>query len=120
MVQTRIQESRPDAVIEATLTGGYELLREHIAAHRWYLGEKRQAEVSYDEAIISWYDNVYMPIVSTIREQDILKDFPGRTETDLYLWIIQRQWALREIYGEEVPIEQAMEKLSDEVTKSAE
>ena len=108
--KTRLREIRPQAQIETTLPGQYDRLREHIAVHRWYLGEQRKMEVSYDEAAASWYDAVYSPLVEIIRQQDILKEFPGRTETDLYLWIIKHQWGLRETYGGEVAMEDAAEQ----------
>jgi hypothetical protein len=109
---TKIDTLRPDAKIETTLLGQYETLKEHIAAHRWYLGESRQKEVIYEEAVSSWYDHVYLPIVEIIREQKILAEFPGRTETDLYLWIIRHQWFLREHYGSDISIEEAAEKFT--------
>lgn len=109
---TKIYTLRPDAKIETTLLGQYETLKEHIAAHRWYLGESSQKEVAYEEAVSSWYDHVYLPIVEIIREQKILDEFPGRTETDLYLWIIRHQWFLREHYGSEISIEEAAEKFT--------
>jgi len=110
--QTHILDLRPDAQIETTLPGKYDRLLDHIATHRWYLGEHRHAEVSLDEAVISWYDNVYSPIVQVIREQEMLSEFPHRTEADLYLWIVRHQWYLRETYGEEVPIHQAAEQVA--------
>ncbi|HEX7973520.1 MAG TPA: DUF4032 domain-containing protein [Anaerolineales bacterium] len=108
--QTHLLELRPTAKIELTLPGQYDKLREHIAAHRWYLGEQRYREVPYPEAVVSWYDNVYSPLYEIISEQDILKEFPGRTAADLYLWIIEHQWYLQQAYGGEVPIEQAAEQ----------
>jgi hypothetical protein len=110
--QTHILDLRPEAQIETTLPGKYDRLLDHIATHRWYLGEHRQAEVSFEQAVTSWYDNVYIPIVQVIREQEMLKDFPYRTETDLYLWIVRHQWHLRETYGEEVPIQKAAEEVT--------
>jgi hypothetical protein len=110
--QTHLDQLRPEAQVETTVPGQYAVLREHIDVHRWYLGEQRQADVPYDVAVASWYDNVYLPIVQTIREQGVLDEFPSRTETDLYLWVIDRQRYLREAYGKEVPIEQAAEDLS--------
>ncbi len=110
--QTHLDQLRPDAQVETTVPGQYNVLREHIDVHRWYLGEQRQADVPYETAVASWYDNVYMPIVRTIREQEILVEFPDRTETDLYLWVIDHQRYLREAYGKEVPLEQAAEDLT--------
>jgi hypothetical protein len=114
ITQTRIDVLRPQANIETTLLGQYETLKEHITVHRWYLGEYRKKEASYDDAVTSWYDYVYLPIVEMIREQKILDEFPGRTETDLYLWIIRHQWFLRENYGSEVSIEEAVVQLTDQ------
>jgi hypothetical protein len=94
--ETRILELRPDAEIELTLPGAYPKLLEHISVHRWFMGEKRGANVPYQEAVAHWYDRVYFPLVKTIRENNILEKFSGRTETDLYLWIIDHLWYLRE------------------------
>jgi hypothetical protein len=115
--QTRLDQLRPDARVETTEPGQYNVLREHIDVHRWYLGEQRQADVPYDVSVASWYDNVYLPIVRTIREQDILGEFPDRTETDLYLWVIDHQRFLREAYGRNVPLEQAAEDLTQRVLR---
>lgn len=114
MEQTQIANSRPAANLSMTLSGGYDRLLEHINAHRWYMGEHRSAEIPYAEAVLSWYDHVYLPLVDIIREQDILVLFPGRTETDLYLWILQRQWLMREMQGTEVALEDAVENFTDE------
>jgi uncharacterized membrane protein YfbV (UPF0208 family) len=97
--KTNLLELRPDAKIETSMLGLYERLLEHINAHRWYLGEQRHSPVSFEEAVVSWYDNVYMPLVRIIRKGGILKEFPGRTETELYMWIITRQWFLRQVTG---------------------
>ncbi len=111
--RTRLNEYFPDAKMETTVPGQYDKLLEHINVHRWYLGEQKASEVSYEDAVKSWYQNVYLPLVLLIREQGILEEFPGRTETDLYLWIISHQWYLRETLGSEVPIEQVVEELAE-------
>jgi len=117
MEQTHLNEIRPDAHVKTTLTGQYDVLREHIAVHRHYLGEQRQSEIPYTEAVASWYDNVYWPIVEIIREQHILRNFPDRTETDLYLWLIEHQRYLQETFGGEIPIEAAAEDYSQRTAK---
>lgn len=111
--RTGLKDVYPDANFETSTPGQFEKLLEHIDVHRWYLGEQRGSEVSYAEAAKSWYENVYLPLVAIIREQDILTDFPGRTETDLYLWIISHQWILRESMGSELPVEQVAEQLAE-------
>ena len=45
----------------------------------------------------------------------MLVDFLGRTETDLYLWIIEHQEYLKEAFGGEIPIEVAAERFTEDV-----
>lgn len=111
--QTNLLALRPDARVETTLPGKYAVLREHIAVHRWYLGEQQNQEVPYPEAVTSWFDNVYTPVVNIIRESGVLEAFPGRTETDLYLWVIDHQTWLQEAHGSQVPLEQAAEQFAE-------
>lgn len=105
--QTNLNKFRPEASMDLTLPGEYERLLEHISVHRWYLGEQRRSEVPYEEAMLSWYDNVFRPLVRIIEEQALPEQFPGRTSADLYLWTIEYQWYRREAYKEEYDFEQA-------------
>ena len=97
--RTRIQELRPDAAIEASLPGKYEKLLHHIDVHRYYLGQERQTDVAYAKAVASWYDTVYLPAIQLIREQDILAHFPGRTETDVYIWMLDHGAELNQTFA---------------------
>lgn len=101
MARTHLIELRPQSDIRLTVPGLYEKLLQHIDVHRWYLGEQQIQEVPYQEAVISWYENVYWPLVEIIRSQEILDEFPGRTEADLYLWIIEHNANIKEIYAHE-------------------
>ncbi|KAB8142527.1 DUF4032 domain-containing protein [Chloroflexia bacterium SDU3-3] len=96
---TDLAELRPDQRIEFSEPGGYLQLVRHINAHRYYMGLERDEEVPRDEAVGDWYDSVYLPIVQVIREQGVLRAFPGRTEADLYLWIMDHRWFTRERIG---------------------
>jgi len=96
---TNLHDLRPDERIEFSELGGYLDLVRHINAHRYYLGLRLQRDISRDEAVADWYDHVYMPIVRLIREQGVLKYFPGRTEADLYRWIMDHRWYMREHTG---------------------
>jgi len=104
---TRLLDVRPQAKIELTLIGQYEKLAQHIGVHRWFMGEKLNRPISDEEAVAGWYDEVYMPLVRIIRKLKILNKFPKRTEADLYLWIIEHRWFLREEYQRDVSLETA-------------
>lgn len=89
--RTSLDSIRPEADIRLTITDGFDRMLEHIAVHRFFMGLDLQRDVSEEEAIADWYDNVYMPVVSVIRETNILREFPNRTEGDLYLWVLDHQ-----------------------------
>lgn len=91
---TRLKELRPDAEVLVSLPGKYEKILHHIAVHQYYMGIDQQRDISYPEAVTSWYDNVYLPAVKTIREQNLLSEFPGRTEADAYIWMLEHREAL--------------------------
>ncbi len=96
--RTKLHKLRPQAKIRLTTPGMYGRLLEHIDVHRWYLGEARNTEAPYTDAVTSWYDNVYLPLVQMVREQGLLANFPDRTEGDLYLWLVNRQKTLKQAY----------------------
>ena len=96
---TNLNELRPQADLAVTVPGQYEVLKEHIAVHRYFMGLEQRREIGYEEAVTHWYDEVYLPVVQIIRERDLLRDFSGRTETDLYLWLAEHRAALEAELG---------------------
>jgi hypothetical protein len=50
------------------------------------------------EAVTSWYDNVYTPVVEALREYRLLAQFPNRTEADMYLWLTHHREELAKLY----------------------
>ena len=111
--RTNLNELRPESQINLTVPGLYNKLLEHIDVHRWYLGEVQGQEVPVGEAVSSWYDNIYLPLVGFIQEQDTLGKFPGRTETDLYLWVLEYQRYLERTFEGDVPVEVAIEYFTE-------
>jgi hypothetical protein len=97
--RTSLDSLRPDANIKVTIPDGFDRMLEHIAVHRYFMGLDWKRDISVEEAVAHWYDNVYMPIVHVIRETEILKDFPDRTEGDLYLWVLDHQHYLEAEQG---------------------
>ena len=89
--RTSLDSVRPEANIKLTIPDGFDRILEHIAVHRYFMGLDLQRDISEEEAIADWYDRVYMPVVNVIRETNILKEFPKKTEGDLYLWVLDHQ-----------------------------
>ena len=97
--RTSLDRLIPDANIRLTIPDGFERMLEHIAVHHYFMGLDWKRDISEEEAIRHWYETVYLPVVSVIRDTDILKEFPGKTEGDLYLWVLDHQHYLVEEEG---------------------
>ena len=89
--RTSLDRLIPDANIQLTIPDGFERMLEHIAVHRYFMGIDWKRDISEEEAIRHWYETVYLPVINIIRDTDILKEFPGKTEGDLYLWVLDHQ-----------------------------
>ncbi len=101
--KTEIDQIRPYHNIEFTEPGRYDMLLEHIEVHRYLRSQElmragAEEPMTWREAVASWFDNVYLPVVEAIRDYDLLQNFPGRTEADLYLWIAHHRERLAAAY----------------------
>jgi len=94
-----------------TEASGPARLLEHINVHRYYLGTMYGREFGPAEAVASWRDTVFRPVVSILRTSGIMEDFPDRTEADLYLFVMDHLHSLRERYGRQVEPEAAVRHL---------
>jgi len=97
--RTALDQIRPAADIKLNTPDGFSRMLEHIAVHKFFMGLEQQRDISDDEAVANWYDQVYQPIVEIIRKSDILDDFPEKTEGDLYLWVLDHQHYLHQTKG---------------------
>ena len=109
---TRLDDLRPGADLSVSVPGQYPALEEHIDVHRYYMGLEQKREIPYEKAVAHWYDTVYLPAVEVIRERGILRDFPGRTEADLYLWLAEHRAELETKLGWEIRPERAASDLA--------
>jgi len=98
--RTGIDRIRPGSNIKMSIPDGFERMLEHIAVHLYFMGIDQKRDISEEEAVAHWYDTVYLPIVRVIRESGILDQFPGKTEGDLYLWVLDHQHYVAEKEGQ--------------------
>jgi uncharacterized ParB-like nuclease family protein len=101
--QSRLDVNRPEQRIVFTVPGRYRQLGEEIAAHRRWLDDQHIYTVSFEEAAADWFDQVYLPMVRTIRDANILAEFPGRTEADLVAYVLRYQDELEALWGDARP-----------------
>ncbi|MBI9047657.1 MAG: universal stress protein, partial [Anaerolineaceae bacterium] len=108
---TRFNQLCPHGDLSVTIPGQYEYLAEHIGVHRYYMGIDLKREVSPEEAVIHWFTDVYTPAADVIRAQGILRDFPDRTVTDLYLWLMNYQAELENELGWKIEPQDAAQSM---------
>ncbi len=73
-----------------TAPGSYPEMVNHILVHKYYINEHIERTLSFEEGAVSWYNNVYKPIVDALDEKHLLSLFPGQTEADIYMWLVRR------------------------------
>ena len=87
VVKTDLPES-----INLTAVGQYAYLLEQILEHQYFLEEQSNKSISIRQASQDWYKTIYRPLIHIIRQNQLIKAFPKRTETDLYAYISYHQW----------------------------
>lgn len=110
--RTGIGKLRPKTDIVFTEIGRYEELHEHINVHKYYINLELPTEIPFETALLSWHDNVYIPIVEIINRENILARFPNRTDSDLYVWTIMYWDDLKKKYGQDFPLQKAIKNFS--------
>jgi nucleotide-binding universal stress UspA family protein len=97
---TRIDQILTDVIdLSVTVAGAYDKLLDHISVHRYYMGIDQDREIPYDEAVTHWYQTVYLPVIEVIREKGLMRKFEHRTETDLYIWMLEYRSELENELG---------------------
>jgi hypothetical protein len=86
--KTNLDRTRPQHDIRPTALGRYDEIVTLIEGRRRLAEQRTGRPVTLSDAAADWYDNVYLPIALAVREQRLLRDFPDRTEADVYLWVM--------------------------------
>ncbi len=114
--RTRLDHTRHEADLSVTIPGQYRTLEQEICAHQAGMAGR---QVSLPQAAADWYDHTYRPVVEMIRRSGILRDFPGRTETDLYIWIARHRAELEQALGWPVRPQEVAEHLVERASPRA-
>ncbi|GAB4151330.1 MAG: hypothetical protein Fur0021_15140 [Candidatus Promineifilaceae bacterium] len=96
---THLDEIYPDNHIEVTTPGRFTELLAQIEDVQAKLSYIDRQEMPYAEAVAAWYEMVYLPVVQIIHEAGLLDNFPGRTETDLFVWLSMHRENIIEQFG---------------------
>jgi hypothetical protein len=110
--RTRIASLCPHVHIRLTQPDGYEELLCDIEAYQHILSIIDERQVAFDEAVTLWCEMRYAPIIDIIRQRHILRHFPGRTESDMFVWLARNQQALEARYEHHIWWEEAADDLA--------
>ncbi|MCL2042560.1 MAG: transcriptional regulator [Treponema sp.] len=97
--KTKFGELTGDMSLDFTAPGRYDVIYNHILVHKYYINESNEEEIPFSDALVSWYGNVYSPAIAVIKKRWLLVNFPGRTESDMYVWIVKHWDFLKKKYG---------------------
>jgi nucleotide-binding universal stress UspA family protein len=117
--RTKLNRSHPESDLELTVPGMFAELLDHIQVHQYFMGLQEKREIPIEEAAAHWYETVYQPVVEAIRERNILREFPGRTEADLYLWVSEHRSELQQGLGEFITPASAASDLANKFSPRA-
>lgn len=87
LAHTHIHDILPEAHIEFTELGRYREIEHQIDWYQQTLEKIDGEPFSYEDAVHAWYEMIYTPLVQLIRQRDLMRRFPERTESDLFIWL---------------------------------
>ncbi len=106
----------PDELV-FTATGRYGELLKQIEVHKYYINQNKVDEISFLVAAASWHENLYRPIVGIIDKKRLMTRFPGRTASDLYMWMINHWHFMKGKHGDGYPLESAILEFTERFGK---
>lgn len=104
--------------LDFSTTGQYDVIYNHILIHKYYINQDKTEEISMTDAIMSWFNTVYLPVIHVIEHQHIMKRFPHRTMGDMYVWIIKYWDNLKKKFGQDFSLDKAAEDFTEKFGKS--
>ncbi|MBO4438827.1 MAG: transcriptional regulator [Spirochaetaceae bacterium] len=91
--------------LDFSTTGQYDVIYNHILTHKYFINQDKTEEISMQDAILSWYENVYSPVVAVIKKRKIMRKFRGRTTSDMYVWLIKYWDELKTKFGSNIELD---------------
>ncbi|HEX5941996.1 MAG TPA: universal stress protein [Anaerolineales bacterium] len=97
--QTGLNTAKEPIELKITIPGGYQKLLDEISARRQHMEEEHHKEYSLQDSAESWYRDIYLPFAEAVRERGMMRWFPDRTITDLYVWMAEHRGELEKELG---------------------
>ena len=86
----------------------YAEILQNILDHKYLTNERIPFEITMEQALFSWYENVYYPLIRAIEEEGLEWSFPDATRGELLLWVSRHWHFLKQERGPRVSAEEAV------------
>ena len=93
--------------LDFSTPGQYDVIYNHILTHRYYINMDKDTEIPFEDAVTSWFNNVYLPIIKVIEANHLMKLFKHRTQSDLYIYLIKYWDELKQRFGNDFSLDKA-------------
>lgn len=113
--QTGLNKTQEQLDLRITIPGGYQKLLDEI----YLCCCPPQEEYSLQDSAATWYRDVYLPFAEAVRERGMMRWFPERTITDLYVWMTEHRVELEKELGWSIRPEAAAEVLIQKKNRRA-
>ena len=81
---------------------------------RWIEDYRRpRGKGSLRSAARAWYTRIYLPTVEAVRAKRLLRNFPGRSVGDVFVYIGDHKWIISKAAGRDIGIGAAIESFAD-------
>ena len=109
LAQTELNKTQEYVDLRTTIPGGYQKLLDEVCVCRCQIEHEGQKECSLQDSAASWYRDIYLPFAEAVRERGMMRWFPKRTVTDLYVWMSEHRDELEKELGWSIRPEAAAE-----------
>lgn len=94
-IRTEIQDKRAEALrlmlqqeqAPHFSQDDWDTLEEHVETHKFLINRDIPWVISWDDAVFSWHENVFVPLRNAIQRWDVRASFPGTSDGKLYLGV---------------------------------
>lgn len=100
--------------LDFSTPGQYDIIYQHILTHKYFLNQNNQTEISMEDAVSSWFETVYLPVIAVIEKYKMLRYIKKHTEGDLYIWLINCHDELKKKFGDDVPLDTVAYDIKEE------
>lgn len=103
--------------LDFSVPGQYDEIYNHILMHKYYINQNVSLEIPFEEAVISWFENVYMPVIKALEGHHLMRHFRGRTKSDMYVFLIKYWDDIKSKLGNDFSLDQATENFKKQYAK---